>query len=217
MTDFDRKGMGVRLAQLRIEKELSQQQVADAIGVGRATYNTIEAGSRPLKDFELFTLSALFDTSVDYILRGIASDNIKLTETTGLSNDAVCYLQRRKHEAETIPNSFISYSNIMYAVEKLLTTKSGNDLLDDLGSFLRCDFTQAYSDTVDAETQSFAPIASNLGFKVNGDLELFQFYRPELFEQSAAELLIDSIRKAKKDIEEESNQTAKKRVRRVKK
>lgn len=216
MKDFDSKGVGVRLGRIRIEKGLSQEQVAASLDISRETYNTIESGRRKLKDYEIVQLAELFDTTTDYILRDVQSDNVGLSDATGLSNDAIDFLKRQKRDAETIPNAFIHYSNIMYAIEKLLTTESGNDLLYEIGSFIRCDFTQAYSDKVNSETQAFSPITSSLGFRVNGDLELFQFYRPELFEQSAAELLVDSIRQMKKEAQTKAQSTTKKRVRRSK-
>lgn len=217
MKDFDSKGVGVRLGRIRNEKRLSQEQVAAALDISRETYTTIESGRRKLKDYEIVQLAALFDTTTDYILCGIQPDNVGLSDATGLSNDAIDFLKKQKQDAETIPNSFINYSNIMYAIEKLFTTQSGNDLLREIGSFIRCDFTQAYSDKVDSETQTLSPIASNIGFRVNGDLELFQFYRPELFEQSAAELLVDCLRQMRKETQTKAQTTTKKRVRRAQK
>lgn len=163
------------------------------------------------------TFAELFDTTTDYILRDVQSDNVELSDATGLSNDALCFLKKLKYDAETIPNAFVTYTNTIYTIEKLFTTNSGNNLLREIGNFVRCDFTQAYSELVDTDTQSPAPITSSLGFRVNGDFELYQYYRPELFEQSAAELLVDAVRQMKREIQTEPDKAVKKRVRRAKK
>ena len=58
-----------RLKRLREQSGMSQQQVADKLGVGRTTYVKYETGdSRPTR--KLNELAKLFNVSVDYLLKG---------------------------------------------------------------------------------------------------------------------------------------------------
>lgn len=56
-----------RLRELRERHQLSQQKVADYLGISRTAYNKYESGAiRPTR--KLDKLAALFGVSVDYIL-----------------------------------------------------------------------------------------------------------------------------------------------------
>ena len=58
---------GDRLRALRKERGMSQEAVADALGISRTGYNKYESGDiRPVRKLE--ELSALFGVSTDYIL-----------------------------------------------------------------------------------------------------------------------------------------------------
>lgn len=208
-----REHIGERIRKLRIVANLTQDEVAASLGISREAYIPIEKGRRGLKDEEILILADTLHTTTDYILTGNETPHIDICEYTGLSNNAIGSLRKLKRDAEVIPNASFSYASILYAIEKLLTTDDGNDLLREIGNFLCCDFTQAYSDQVDSETQTFSPIASHIGFKENGDLEMFHFYRPELFEQSALMQLMEKMKQFKYKKEPEKT----KRVRRAKK
>jgi transcriptional regulator with XRE-family HTH domain len=57
-----------RLEQLRLKKELTQQQMADILGVTRQAYGNYESGKRE-PDFSTLTrLANFFGVSVDYLL-----------------------------------------------------------------------------------------------------------------------------------------------------
>lgn len=58
---------GERLRVLREEKGLSQEAVAEILGISRTAYNKYESGAiKPVRKLE--ELSALFGVSTDYIL-----------------------------------------------------------------------------------------------------------------------------------------------------
>lgn len=67
----------VRLKELRKEKGLTQQQVADAVGKRREVYRRYECGLRPLKTELLIALSEVYDVSTDYIL-GVTDERKKI-------------------------------------------------------------------------------------------------------------------------------------------
>jgi transcriptional regulator with XRE-family HTH domain len=66
----DREGMQLaqRIQQEREYINLSQEQVASALGVSRAGVSAIETGRRKVSSQELKRLAALFGTSVDRLL-----------------------------------------------------------------------------------------------------------------------------------------------------
>ena len=61
--------MDNRIRDLREDNDLTQQQVADKIGITQRKYSYIETGVQPLTDEILVKLAHLYDTSVDYILK----------------------------------------------------------------------------------------------------------------------------------------------------
>lgn len=57
-----------RLAELRIDHDLSQRQLAEIIGMNRETYQRYEAGTREIPVWLLIRLSEYYGVGVDYIL-----------------------------------------------------------------------------------------------------------------------------------------------------
>ena len=58
-----------RIRDLREDHDLTQQQVADAIGITQRKYSYVETGQQqPTADI-LIKLSVFYDVSIDYILR----------------------------------------------------------------------------------------------------------------------------------------------------
>lgn len=65
--------MGDRLRELRLRKNLSQEEVARQIGITRSAYSHYEINNRqPVYD-TLIKLSVYFDVSLDYIIGGDSS------------------------------------------------------------------------------------------------------------------------------------------------
>lgn len=80
--------LGKRLKKLRIERNLTQQQVAERIWVSKAMVSAYELSIRTPSFEVLIKLSKLFGVSTDYLL-GLESDE-KVTKTVnleGLSDD----------------------------------------------------------------------------------------------------------------------------------
>ncbi len=61
--------METRIKDLRVDRDLTQQQVADAIGVTQRKYSYLETGTQQWPDELLVCLAAFYHTSVDYLLR----------------------------------------------------------------------------------------------------------------------------------------------------
>ena len=57
-----------RIRNIREDKDLTQQQVADGIGVKREQYRRYETGENDIPTAILIRLARFYDTSIDYIL-----------------------------------------------------------------------------------------------------------------------------------------------------
>ena len=65
-----------RIHDLREDHDLTQQQVAEYLGMKQPQYNRYERGTRDVPTDILIALSKLYNTSVDYILE--ITDNPKI-------------------------------------------------------------------------------------------------------------------------------------------
>ena len=65
---MDMEKTGTYLASLRRGRDMTQQQVADAIGITQRKYSYVETGTQPLTDDLMSALAALYCVSVDYLL-----------------------------------------------------------------------------------------------------------------------------------------------------
>lgn len=57
-----------RIKDLREDHDLTQQKVADAIGITQRKYSYIETGTQPLVDEVIVKLADFYNVSADYIL-----------------------------------------------------------------------------------------------------------------------------------------------------
>lgn len=60
--------MKSRIRDLREDNDLTQQQVADAIGITQRKYSYIETQTQPLTAEILTKLADFYNTNIDYIL-----------------------------------------------------------------------------------------------------------------------------------------------------
>lgn len=65
-----------RIRDLREDSDLTQQQVADAIGITQRKYSYIETGQQ-LTDDLLIKLANFYNVSIDYLLRQTANPQTK--------------------------------------------------------------------------------------------------------------------------------------------
>ena len=60
--------MNVRIKALREDRDLTQTQVADALGISQRKYSYLETGVQQWTDELLVKLADFYQTSVDYLL-----------------------------------------------------------------------------------------------------------------------------------------------------
>lgn len=61
--------MDNRIKDLREDSDLTQQKIAEAIGITQRKYSYIETGTQPLTDELLVKLANYYQVSIDYLLR----------------------------------------------------------------------------------------------------------------------------------------------------
>ena len=87
--------MGEKLRSLRIEKNLTQKQVADRIGLAISAVSSYESGSRYPTYDTLIKLARMFHVSTDYLL-GIADK--RNIDVTGLDDEDVGLISQLEHQ-----------------------------------------------------------------------------------------------------------------------
>ncbi|MBO5223248.1 MAG: helix-turn-helix transcriptional regulator [Clostridia bacterium] len=68
MREFDIKEMGNRIKELRTEKKLGQNQLADLLGVSNASISYWETGKQVPSAEVVFKLAQFFGVSADFII-----------------------------------------------------------------------------------------------------------------------------------------------------
>lgn len=67
---MDRAAFAERIAKLRTEKGLSQQQLAQSLGIKRSVISYYESGDRLPSLDVLVEMSRVFNVTTDYLLKG---------------------------------------------------------------------------------------------------------------------------------------------------
>ena len=78
--------MGEKLKSLRIEKKLTQKQVADRIGLAISAVSSYESGTRSPSYDVLAKLARIFHVSTDYLLGMTDTRNV---DVTGLNDSEI--------------------------------------------------------------------------------------------------------------------------------
>ena len=78
--------MGEKLKSLRIEKKLTQKQVADRIGLAISAVSSYESGARYPSYDVLAKLARIFHVSTDYLLGMTDTRNV---DVTGLNDNEI--------------------------------------------------------------------------------------------------------------------------------
>ena len=87
---MDRLAFADRITKLRVNKGLSQQQLAQQLGVKRSVVSYYESGDRLPSMDVLIEMSRVFNVSTDYLLRGKgASRVIHVSDLTESDIDVV--------------------------------------------------------------------------------------------------------------------------------
>ena len=88
--------IGKRIKLLRMNRGITQAELAKNLNVKRETVNQWENGTRDLKTDYSIKLADFFGVSCDEILRGVNSENVSIYKQTGLDDESVKILNQRK-------------------------------------------------------------------------------------------------------------------------
>lgn len=69
------KNIGMRISKRRKQLNLTQEQVAERMGVSIQMISNLEQGKKAIRPENLIKISSVLDISCDYILTGIMNDN----------------------------------------------------------------------------------------------------------------------------------------------
>lgn len=86
-------GLGQRLQQQRILRNLSQKEVASSIGVSASVISNYESGERTPSIENLISLAYLYHCSADYLLGIDKADTVKLLDVSMLDDKQYKLLQ----------------------------------------------------------------------------------------------------------------------------
>lgn len=175
-----------RLKELREKEELSRQQLADILGVSRASLEYYEKGKRTPDIEVLYKLSEHFNVTSDYLIGrtdkcGESTDVNAMCRYTGLSENAIRILRTKKSTEDFIKiiNFLIQETDIMDDIEDfddnedIFTMK--HSLLSSLRNYFFYDYSKNYnSDDIVLVTSS-------------GDI----FTSPEQYESQKRKMLED--------------------------
>lgn len=73
-----------RLKELRLEKGMTQQNVANVLGMSQQVYTRYETGKTEMSYKSLITLADLYDVTLDYLLERV---NVRTNFSSGLVSD----------------------------------------------------------------------------------------------------------------------------------
>lgn len=87
------KAMGKRIKKVRKKHNMTQEQLADILGISSDQISNIELGKSACKTDHIFLLTQIFDVSADYLLKGRRKEPIpevtdeQITYLTSLLNN----------------------------------------------------------------------------------------------------------------------------------
>lgn len=85
---------------LREKAGLKQRELAEMLNTSRETINMWESGARMIKGDDIVRLAEALNTTCDYLLRGVESENLGTNQATGLSDKAIKWLRSAKESKQ---------------------------------------------------------------------------------------------------------------------
>ena len=184
-TKYGNEAVGSRIRELRQKKNLTHEALAEKIGISRDLITKIENGKRDLRSDVAVDIADALDTTCDYLLRGIAPENLDTAKDLGLSNDAINVLRaiadetgqkeenRQVYELlksagvqvrESIPeprSGFYLSENlrVIRVLNELLTAEKGLQVLRDIYVILFCAFRDAI---IQDDTEGIGGLSSSV-------------------------------------------------------
>lgn len=124
----DLQDIGQRIRTARVECNLTQEELANKVGVARGTINYWERGSREPKIGDVIRLASELNTSCDYLLQGVHTENLNLFKETGLNESSIQALKNLNKDPQLSSKRILS-------LNLLLSSKGFGKFLDYIGQY----------------------------------------------------------------------------------
>lgn len=82
-----------KIKSLRENKNITQQEVADAINMNISVYKKVELGSRPIRENELAKIADFFNVSSDYLLGRTKNPTSPQEDTTKVGENIISHFR----------------------------------------------------------------------------------------------------------------------------
>ena len=144
-------GVGGRVVALRAKRGLTQEALAEKLGVSRSALNMKEHGDRAFSLDEMILLSDLFDITIDEMIRGVKTANVDIHRETGLTDDAIETLKGFSTEEPDLMGPLcraLSSHSVLDAMSRYMAHKARkkgyymSDTVRKKGSFLDCTMSE---------------------------------------------------------------------------
>lgn len=83
--------IGLRLKQARRDNGLTQEKISELLGISQKHYSEVERGITGLSVKHLIKISDILSVSLDYILKGVISENISQSVKTNAKINEVYF------------------------------------------------------------------------------------------------------------------------------
>lgn len=174
--DYSLQSIGDRIAEQRRKCNMTQQELADEIGVKREVVAYWERGNRDIKSEHIINLSIALNTSCDYLLRGVDTENIDIAKDTGLGNDAIKMIKTVAYTNKLVAldlnkalNDFVGSGSFVQFIIQLAGCKLSADMLNGAMDKLKNKFIE-YEETPPDDLLKYAAemaISENSTFKLD--------------------------------------------------
>ena len=125
--DTSLPSIGNRISFLRQREGLTQQELADLLNTRRENVSYWENGTRDIKSETIVLLAEKLNTTCDYLLRGVESENVDIHKKIGLSNSAVNILK-----------TICMYDSLRDGVNVFIESPDFVNFANDFSEVLRC-------------------------------------------------------------------------------
>ena len=85
----EKEGIGGRVEALRQERGWSAEKLAELLDTTRSSINMKERGERPFSLDEACNICGLFDLTLDELVSGVKTENVKIQKKLGLNDKAI--------------------------------------------------------------------------------------------------------------------------------
>jgi len=153
-------GVGGRVVALRTKAGLTQEALAEKLGISRSALNLKEHGDRAFSLEEMIQLSDLFDITIDEMIRGVKTANVDIHRLTGLTDEAIDVLKGFSMEEQDLMSPLclaLSSFSVLDALSRYMgysARKKGyymSETVRKKGSFVDCTMSEELFESVLAQ------------------------------------------------------------------